>query len=89
MYNHHFKEYSLCAGNFDYNKVPYMKVAALKFTRDNSKVYYKTSLTEKEYTMANIIKKRNSQSLNVSGVFPVPKMRKDYKTVSVQKKRSN
>ena len=64
-----------------------MKVAALKFTRDNSKVYYKTSLTEKEYTMANIIKKRNSRSLNVSEVFPVPKIRKDYKTVSVQKKK--
>ena len=73
----------MCSSNFEYTKVPCMKVVSLKFTRDNSKVYFKISCADENYTMVNIGKKR---TLNDSEVFPVPKIRKEKKAVSKEKK---
>ena len=55
--NDDFKEYSSCSPFFNYSKFPFSKVVTLKFQRESSEVFFKTSLSEKEFDTVEITKK--------------------------------
>ena len=81
-----FKDYHICAKTFQYNKVPYTKVKALKFTKNTSVVLYKTYL-EKNFQDATIARKTR-KSGDVPCYDPVaPKVKLAKKgTLSAEKK---
>ena len=59
MQKGNFKTFSSCSSQFDFKKIPFSKVVEVRFSREYSKVKYKTCRTADSYTEVDIIKSRN------------------------------
>ena len=74
MQKDNFKTFSSCSSQFDFKNIPFSKVVEVRFSREYSKVKYKTSWTADSYTEVDIIKSRDLRTkFACLERFPSPK----------------